>query len=125
MLAYGTAFALGGALYTLLEILWRGYTHPSMTLTGGVCLAMIYMLNSQLAGRPLILKCAIGAVGITLIELAVGLIVNVKLHLGVWDYSRVPFNFKGQICLPYSIMWLLLSAPAFALCGLIERYFNG
>ena len=30
-------FFIGGALYGLIEILWRGYTHPSMPVLGGLC----------------------------------------------------------------------------------------
>ena len=35
------------------------------------------------------------------------------LKLDIWDYSRIPFNLYGQICLPYAAVWFVLSAD----CG--------
>ena len=37
-------FLIGGLGYGLLEILWRGRTHWSMLLTGGVCFIALYKL---------------------------------------------------------------------------------
>ncbi len=79
------------------------------------------MLNAFLNGKSTVIKCIAGAFCITAIELTVGIIVNRWLGLGVWDYSGVRLNFMGQICLPYSLLWLLLCCPAFKLCDLIER----
>ena len=35
---------------------------------------------------------------ITAVEFTSGLILNVWLGLGIWDYSNMPFNILGQIC---------------------------
>ena len=51
----------------------------------------------------------IGGGTITLLELVMGIIVNIKLHWNIWDYSDMPINFKGQVCLTFSLMWILLS----------------
>ena len=32
-----------------------------------------------------------------------------------WDYSDMPFNILGQVCLPFSALWVLLSALAIIL----------
>ena len=32
-----SVFSIGAAGYSLLEILWRGNTHWTMTLAGGIC----------------------------------------------------------------------------------------
>lgn len=63
-------FLAGSGLYPLLEVLWRGYSHASMALAGGVCL---------------------------------------------------PLNIMGQICLPFSLIWFVLTIPASALCKLCCR----
>ena len=58
---------------------------------------------------------------ITLTELIAGYIFNIKMHMKVWDYSRQPLNFHGQICPLYSALWAVLTIPILALCGLISR----
>lgn len=43
------------------------------------------------------------------------------LGLGIWDYSNMPFNILGQICLPFSLLWVVLSACAIVIDD-YERY---
>ena len=117
----GVVFGVGAVTYTLIEIIWRGYTHWSMTLTGGVCLVLLYMLNGVMRGIPLAVKCLAGALVITAVEFVVGCIVNLWLHRNVWDYSALRFNLLGQISLTFSFMWMLLSIPAFYLCDVIKK----
>lgn len=105
-------FALGGGGYAALEVLWRGYTHWSMAVTGGTVFIGLSGLRTLLADVPLSRRCAAGAACITTAELLVGLTVNRWLQLNVWDYSRERMNFAGQICLKYAALWYLLSAPA-------------
>jgi uncharacterized membrane protein len=44
-----------------------------------------------------------------------GIIVNLAFKWGVWDYSQMPYNFMGQICLLYFNLWFLLSLMAILL----------
>lgn len=118
---YGLVFGVGAVAYTFIEILWRGYTHWSMTLTGGFCLSFLYFVNSHLS-VPLVLKCVIGALIITAVEFAVGCIVNITFHKAVWDYSGLRFNLLGQICLRFSLMWFALCIPAYFICDLIKKH---
>ena len=104
-------FAAGAAGYPLLELLWRGHTHWTMSCTGGVCLAAMRRVCKKLAGRSLALCCAACGGVITGAELAVGLLVNRLLGWRVWDYSRRPMNLWGQVCLGYAVLWTLLSLP--------------
>ena len=120
LLEYSVTFTLGAVLYTLIEIAWRGHTHWTMTVTGGVCLCVLYLMSGVMSDAPLPLKWLAGAVAITLIELVVGCIVNLGLKQGVWDYSGVRLNLLGQICLPYSLMWYVLCIPGFFVCGMIK-----
>ena len=115
-------FCFGGLSYGLLEILWRSCTHISMFFVGGLCFLLISFIDSSpYFGRSMILKAPLCAGAVTAVELVSGLLVNVTLGLGVWDYSSVPLNFMGQICLPFSLIWLGLSIPA-ALAGRILKY---
>ncbi|MEG2039431.1 MAG: hypothetical protein RRZ73_06860 [Oscillospiraceae bacterium] len=54
-------------------------------------------------------------------EFLVGCIVNLWLGWNVWDYSREPFNFMGQICLMFSFLWLLMSIFIVQICNLLEK----
>jgi len=56
---------------------------------------------------------------ITAVELGVGLLVNRDYR--VWDYRGLPMNYRGQICLPFSLLWIPVSALGMALHGLAEK----
>lgn len=101
-------FVLGGAAYAMIEILFRGHTHWSMILTGGACVLTMYMISGWLIEAPLIVSALAGAFIITIYELFVGLIVNIRLGWEVWDYSGMPGNVFGQICPTFSAIWFLL-----------------
>jgi len=106
-------FAIGGILYYSIEMLWRGYSHISMFFVGAICFVLIGLINEHLSFQtPLWKQQLIAAVIVTGIEFIAGVILNVWLHLDIWDYSILPFNLMGQISLQYSIIWLLLSLPA-------------
>lgn len=112
-------FLTGGVVYSLVEILWRGYTHWSMAVTGGFCLLLINIMDNN-NHIKLWRKCIIGSGIITFFELFVGCIVNLLLKWNVWDYSRCPMNFFGQICLPFSLLWCFISVPAIYLGRFIQ-----
>lgn len=103
-------FMLGGFLYYFLEIAVRGYSHYSMIICGGLAFLLSGMLNQVFGFQiALISQMVLSACIITALEFVTGLIFNVWLEIGVWDYSAVPYNLMGQICLPYSMLWLVLS----------------
>ncbi len=112
-------FFLGAIGYPLIELVWRGRTHPTMSLAGG--LSMVALLYISRLTLPLPLIWGAGALAITAIEFAIGYVVNYRLHWGVWDYSRLPLNFMGQICLPFTAAWFGLSIPAIAFCRYLDR----
>ena len=107
-------FTIGGLCYNLIELLWRGRTHPSMFAVGGVCFEWIGVVHTR-SRRSFPARCGLCAVGITVIELVSGCILNRWLKLNVWDYSKMRCNILGQVCLLYSAFWLVLSAVAFPL----------
>lgn len=106
-----TVALLGGFVYGLVEILFRGYTHPSMVAAGGICITVLYYINLKMKSRNLILRGLIGSLVITLVELAFGVVFNMILGMRVWDYSNMPFNFLGQICPVFSFIWFIFSLP--------------
>ena len=102
-------FIIFGLMYVTIELLYRGHTHYSMFIVGGVCGVLIGLINDNTPDMPLLPQCVLGAVIITIIELLTGLFLNVYLGLNVWDYSNQPFNFMGQICPQFCIIWCILS----------------
>ncbi len=115
-------FLTGAVVYYGIEILFRGRSHWSMALAGGVCFYLIYITCRVFPSMPLVLGCILGGVIITAVELAVGEIVNLRLGWNVWDYSQFPLNYKGQICLLFSLMWCLLSLPAIGVAKLYSNH---
>lgn len=102
-------FSIGAVGYGLIELLWRGFTHPSMLLAGGLAFLSFSFINEKFKNKGLFKKALLGAVAITLIELVFGVIFNLLLKKRVWDYSDRPFNLFGQICPLFSIVWFILS----------------
>ena len=102
---------LGGGAYVLVEMLWRGHSHISMFVLGGLCFWLIGQLD-RWGTVPVAAQACLGACLVTGLELITGLIVNIWLGLDVWDYSGLPLNFLGQICLYYFVLWIPLSAAA-------------
>ena len=101
-------FLFGGLGYGLLEVLWRGHTHWSMLLCGGLALLLLRRISRSTL--PFLVQCIAGAACITGLELVVGLILNCWLKLEIWDYSMLWGNLWGQICPAFSAVWLALSA---------------
>ena len=52
------------------------------------------------------------SIGITLLEFVAGCIINLWCGLNVWDYSELPLNICGQICILFTGYWCLLSVIA-------------
>ena len=104
-------FLIGGGIYYLLEVLWRGYSHWTMFILGGLCFVIMGLLNEYKFSwnDSLIKQSIISACIITVFEFITGCIVNLWLGLHVWDYSELPCNLMGQICLYFFFVWILLS----------------
>lgn len=109
-------FAIGALGYGCIEILWRGHTHWTMLLCGGVALLLLRRISRT--ALPFFTQCALGSASITGLELSAGLVVNRALHWGVWDYSACWGNVLGQVCPLYSTLWFLLCIPVL---GVLRR----
>lgn len=116
----------GGLLYLLIEILFRGYSHWTMFIVGGLCFYFVGLINETSISwdMSIWLQAFIGMCVITAVEFISGFILNIWLGLGIWDYSDLPFNLFGQICLPFSIAWYFISIPAIVLDDWL-RYLMG
>ena len=94
-------FLLGAAGYPLLELFARGRTHYSMSLAGGLSAACFHRIAGQ--RMPLWYKALLGSAAVTAVEAVCGVVFNRRHH--VWDYRREPLNWRGHICLRFSLLW--------------------
>ena len=125
-LKYLFMFILGGFAYGTIENLSRGYSHISMFIAGGVCFILIGLINEIFPWNMAVTTQMLLSSGIiTIIELITGIIVNIWLGLNVWDYSDLPYNYRGQVCLIFSILWFFLSLIAIFCDDYIRYYFMG
>lgn len=109
-------FTVGGLGYVGLELLWRSRSHISMFLAGGTCFLLLGQLGKRTSYAPV--HAVAGSLIITGVELLTGLLVN--RDYVVWDYRDMPLQFRGQICLCYSLLWMPLSLGAVALYRLLD-----
>lgn len=124
ILKYIFLLLIGGLIYYTIEILFRGYSHYSMIILGGVCFILIGLINEILPWDMYIEKqILIGTISVVVLEFVAGCILNLWLGLNVWDYSDMPFNLLGQICLPFAIIWIPLVLIAIILDDNIRYYF--
>ena len=103
-------FYTGGTVYLSLELLYRGRSHGSMFMAGGLCFLLIGHLNRVEPKLPLPLRALVGAAIVTAVELGTGMLVNRQYQ--VWDYRDQPGHFMGQICPVFSALWIPLSLAA-------------
>lgn len=123
---HAVLFLIGGSIYYLIEIAWRGYSHISMFALGGICFILVGLINELFPwSLGVVWQSLIGATVITVAEFITGVIVNIWLGLGVWDYSNLPLNVMGQICLPFYLAWIPLSCLAIVVDDYIRYWLFG
>lgn len=128
-------FIFGGRLYTWLEMAVRGRTHWTMFMLGGICFVIMGLLNEHIFpwDMSLVAQSIVSAVVITILEFVTGCVVNLWLGWQIWDYSDIPFNLCGQICLVFSVAWCFLSTIGiilddwirFLLYAFLHKYLPG
>lgn len=114
-------FSIGGGIYISIEIIYRFLmdrppTHWAMYVLGGLAFFIIGELNEHIAWEiPFWIQDFIGTAVVLLFEFVFGCVLNLWLGLDIWDYSNLPFNILGQICLPFALIWAVLVAIAIVL----------
>lgn len=109
-----------GTIYTSLEVFFRGYTHWTMYWLAFVVGIFIFLVNNTLFEFDTdfliqVFSCAGFA---TLMELIFGLIFN-QDH-SIWDYTGMFLNYKGQICLLFTIIWIIICGLSLILLDWID-----
>ena len=86
------------------EFVNRGFLLGPVCPIYGLGVAFVLLLLMPLQENLLILYA--GSVVITsALEYLVGWLAEKLLHQRLWDYSDMPFNLKGYICLAFSLVW--------------------
>ena len=88
-----------------------------MFFAGGTCFLLLGKLQKTKLSPAI--TCILGAGIITAVELLAGLLVNRSFR--VWDYRHMPLNYLGQICLPFSLLWIPVSFGAMLLYRFLDR----
>ncbi len=119
-------FGTGGFLYVLFELAWRARSHWTMFVVGGACFILVGLVNEIFTFEmPLVRQMMISALVVTLVEFVSGCVINLLLGWNVWDYSEMPFNIKGQICLPFTVLWFFVSAIGIILDDYLRYWWFG
>jgi len=92
-----------------------------MALAGGICFILFSLVAEGFSDMPLLVRAFLSAVGVTLVELVFGLIFNIMLGMRVWDYSKMPLNFLGQICPLFSLFWVGIALIFLPLADALNR----
>lgn len=109
-------FLIGGSIYFIIETIYKGLvnhssSHWTMFLLGGICFIFIGSINEFFSNDlSLGIQCLISATLVTVLEFVSGCVLNIWLKLDIWNYTH--FDILGQICIPFSIIWFLLSGIA-------------
>lgn len=123
---YGFLWLLGGTMYYSFEMIFRGFSHWTMFVLGGVCMIFFaFQGRGTHFSEPLwkqVIRCTIF---VTASEFITGIIVNKWLNLAVWDYSDQPFHLFGQICLPFAIIFSGLCTAGILVSGYLLHWLFG
>ncbi len=104
-------WTLGGCIYYIFEIVFRGFSHWSMFVLGGICLVFCAQQGIWTGWRePLWRQVLWCTLFVTACEFITGIIVNKWLKWYVWDYTDQPLQLFGQICVPFMVIFSGLCA---------------
>lgn len=119
-------FLFGFMAYITIEVCYRGYSYPLMGVCGGIAIVLLDQINNKISWDvDILLQGVIGSLIITFFEFIIGNLF-LKGYLPVmWDYSNLWMNYKGIICLPFSLAWIGLSIVAVIIADAINYYMLG
>lgn len=116
-------FIVGFCIYITIEVCYRGYSYPLMGVCGGIILLIIDRINNKISWDiDIVLQGCIGSLVATFFEFIIG---SICLYFGfdlMWDYSNLPLNFAGIICVPFSLVWIIISIIGIFIADAINYY---
>ena len=120
---YIVLFITFSALYVWIEIMFRNRSDRSMAILGGVCGLLIGLCNNVIPWSMTLVQQALigGLLIVTPMEYIVGKYI-VNKDLSIWNYTNMPLNIEGQICLLFTFIWCVISLGVIVLDDYL-RYF--
>lgn len=119
-------WALGGSFYYGFEVFFRGCSHWSMFVLGGLCLVFCAQQGIWTHwNAPLWKQVGWCVIFVVSGEFITGIIVNKIMHWNVWDYTGMPFQIMGQVCLPFAVIFSGLCAIGILVSGYLLHFFYG
>lgn len=126
-------FVIGAFAGWMLEVVFKiinkdlrktpGMLHGPFCILYGIATVFLSLIISKITANffYLFLWCMVAS---TLLEYITYVILDKIYDVELWDYSDMKFNYKGRICLEFSILWGILGALyiKFALPYLIYWY---
>lgn len=125
-LKYLFLLVTGGLIYNIIEVLFRGWSHWTMFILGGICFIALGLINEVILWEMVLWnQMFIGACIITAMEFVTGCVVNLWLGWEIWGYSNMPGNILGQICPQFFLLWLPISAVGIILDDWLRYWMFG
>ena len=123
VIKYTVLFIAFSALYVWIEIMFRNRSDRSMALLSGVLGVTLGLLNNIIPWSIGLVQQGLigGFLIVTPMEYFVGKFL-VNQDLSIWNYSNMPWNIEGQICLPFTFIWCVISVIVVVLDDYL-RYF--
>lgn len=104
----GWCFESAWVSFKSRKLVNRGFMRgPFLPLYGSGAIMMLVV--SMPFQDNVLLTYFAGVIGATVLEYVTGVTMEALFKVRYWDYSNLPFNFQGHICLTSSIAWGFLT----------------
>ncbi|MFA5210898.1 MAG: putative ABC transporter permease [Patescibacteria group bacterium] len=141
MFIYFVIFLLCAFFGWILEVFYRSYRKKFVLVNPGFLKGpylpiygfggiILFLLSDFLSQQNIFFVFLTYFVVLTALELVTGLIFENYFKTKLWDYSKNKFNYKGIVCLEFSVYWSILALffqnffyPLFLKISILE--FNG
>jgi uncharacterized membrane protein len=125
LLKYTFLLVVGGFTYYGIELLYRGRSHWTMFILGGICFIYCGLQNEIMPNDkyPLWKQVLYSDIFVIIAEFITGCIVNIHLGWNVWDYSNLPLNLLGQSCPQFALLFMPVCLFAIILDDVVRYIF--
>lgn len=109
--------------YITIEVCYKGSSHWIMGLCGGLVFILLDKINDKISWDiDILAQGMMGSALITFLEFIIGEMSLRGLIQPMWNYTNLPLNYKGIICLPFSLVWIVLSIMAIVVADWLNYY---